>query len=120
MVAITRKNISLGDNYFVSVAQNGTVTMIGKSSEKELEGKVKDTSYNYTVTENGITRAISDVYRCKYTALAGDSGGAVYKESGESQCIVGIHGGIIYWPLADQAYVIKASNIYSHWSLFLY
>lgn len=120
MIAQTSLGKSLGDNYFTSIAQNGVVTMCGKSSQDECEGKVKDTSYNYTATENGITIPMSDTYRCNYLGLDGDSGGVVYKEAGGSNCIVGIHGGTIYRLFGDQSYVIKASNIYSYWSLYLY
>ena len=91
--------------------------MCGQASSSAISGEIKNTSYNLT-TGSGV--ALSDTYRCDYRGNDGDSGGVVYREISGSNCIVGIHAGLLNFFLGYDSYVIKASNIYAHWSLFLY
>ena len=117
VVAATRFGVSLGDNYYTSLPKGSVVTMCGQASSTALSGEIKNTSYNLTM-ENG--DALSDTYRCDYQGNFGDSGGVVYREISGSNCIVGIHAGKLGFWQGNNSYVIKASNIYAHWSLYLY
>ena len=116
VVAETRFGVSLGDNYFTFLPEGSVVTMCGQASASALSGEIVNTSYN--LNANGT--ALSDTYRCDYTGAPGDSGGVVYHKISGSNCIVGIHAGRLSILNGYDAYVIKASNIYAHWNLFLY
>lgn len=116
VAATTRFGVSLGDNYFTSLPEGSVVTMCGQASSSALSGEIVNTSFNFT--KDGET--ISDTYRCNYTGASGDSGGVVYREISGSNCIVGIHAGKLNILYGFDSYVIKASNIYAHWSLYLY
>ncbi len=73
MNASTRVGVALGDNYFTSMAEGSTVNMCGANTS--TSGEIVNTSYSFT-TESGV--ALSDVYRCDYSGVGGDSGGVVY------------------------------------------
>ena len=112
----TREGVSLGSNYFTYIPEGATVTMCGAVSTNSLSGEIVNTSYNVSVSGHSLT----DQYRCDYAGAEGDSGGVVYRYINGSNCIVGIHCGILSFWYGNDSYVTKASNIYSTWSLFQY
>ena len=114
---------SLVDNYFTTISEGRSVSMSGAGSidsaddynnrNASMVGEVVDNDYSF-VSASGVT--LSDVLRCDYSAVGGDSGGVVYSEINGDNAIIGIHHGRLSLFQGFDTIVIKAYNIYNKWS----